>query len=153
MRAPAVWARPRTSAKWPEPATRTTLPISSRRVLVTSWLRATWPLPRACSRLLPVAFSVLSPPPDMSSPFPYDIAPRTPARWPSRPPIIDTTTVVGLLCLFGVIPWDLFYGLVVSGVIFKVMIAFLDTPLLYLFVHLFRRRFGLALNEELDLDF
>jgi uncharacterized integral membrane protein (TIGR00697 family) len=67
--------------------------------------------------------------------------------------IIDTTTVVGLLCLFGVIPWDLFYGLVVSGVIFKVMIAFLDTPFLYLFVYLFRRRFNLKINEEMPLDF
>ena len=67
--------------------------------------------------------------------------------------IIDTTTVVGLLCLFGVIPWDLFYGLVVSGIIFKVMIAFLDTPFLYLFVHLFRRRFNLKVNEEMPLDF
>ena len=67
--------------------------------------------------------------------------------------IIDTTTVVGLLCLFGVIPWDLFYGLVVSGVIFKVMIAFLDTPFLYLFVYLFRRRFKLKLGEEMPLEF
>ena len=67
--------------------------------------------------------------------------------------IIDTVTVVGLLCLFGVIPWDLFYGLVVSGVIFKVMIAFLDTPFLYLFVYLFRRRFNLKLNEEISLEF
>ncbi len=67
--------------------------------------------------------------------------------------IIDTITVVGLLCLFGVIPWDLFYGLVISGVIFKVMIAFLDTPFLYLFVYLFRKRFNLKLNEEMPLDF
>lgn len=67
--------------------------------------------------------------------------------------IIDTTTVVGLLCLFGVIPWDLFYGLVVSGVIFKVMIAFLDTPFLYLFVYLFRRRFNLKMGEEMPLEF
>lgn len=67
--------------------------------------------------------------------------------------IIDTTTVVGLLCLFGVIPWGMFSGLVISGVIFKIMIAFLDTPFLYLFVYLFRRRFHLERNEELSLDF
>ena len=64
---------------------------------------------------------------------------------------IDTFTVVGLLCLFGVLPWDLFYGLVVSGFLFKVFIAALDTPLLYLFVYLLRRRFGLEIGEEIDL--
>ena len=32
--------------------------------------------------------------------------------------IIDTTTVVGLLCIFGVIPWNMFQGLVISGVTF-----------------------------------
>lgn len=67
--------------------------------------------------------------------------------------IIDTTTVVGLLCIFEVIPWEMFYGLVVSGVIFKIMIAALDTPLLYLFVFMFRRRFNLKRNEEMPLDF
>lgn len=67
--------------------------------------------------------------------------------------IIDTTTVVSLLCLFGVLPWDLFYGLVISGVLFKVMIAFLDTPLLYLFVYLFRKRFNLKIGEEMPLEF
>ena len=67
-------------------------------------------------------------------------------------PLIDTTTVVGLLCLFGVLPWNLFQGLVISGVLFKIFIAFLDTPLLYLFVYLFRKQFNLAMGEEIDLD-
>jgi len=67
--------------------------------------------------------------------------------------IIDTTTVVGLLCIFGVLPWSMFYGLVISGVIFKIMIAFLDTPFLYLFVYLMRRRFKLERNDEIDLNF
>ena len=31
---------------------------------------------------------------------------------------VDTFTVVGLLCLFGVLPWKLFYGLVISGFLF-----------------------------------
>jgi uncharacterized integral membrane protein (TIGR00697 family) len=64
---------------------------------------------------------------------------------------IDTFTVVGLLCVFGVLPWELFYGLVISGFIFKIIIALLDTPLLYLFVYIFRKRFKLAINEEIDL--
>ncbi|MGB5189985.1 queuosine precursor transporter [Robiginitalea sp.] len=67
--------------------------------------------------------------------------------------IIDTTTVVSLLCVFGVLPWSMFYGLVVSGVIFKIIIAFLDTPLLYFFVYLMRRRFHLEPNDEIDLNF
>ncbi len=66
--------------------------------------------------------------------------------------IIDTATVVGLLCVFGVIPWSLFQGLVISGVLFKIFIAFLDTPFLYLFVYIFRKRFHLAIGEEIDLD-
>ena len=65
--------------------------------------------------------------------------------------IIDTFTVVGLLCVFGVIPWNMFYGLVVSGVLFKIFIAFLDTPLLYFFVFLLRSRFKLKIGEEIDL--
>lgn len=66
--------------------------------------------------------------------------------------IIDTTTVVGLLCLFGVIPWDLFQGLVISGVLFKIFIALLDTPLLYLFVYILRKRFDLKVGGEINLD-
>lgn len=65
---------------------------------------------------------------------------------------VDTFTVVGLLCLFGVLPWSMFYGLVISGFLFKVFIALLDTPLLYLFVYLFRKRFNLKLGEEISLD-
>ena len=65
---------------------------------------------------------------------------------------VDTLTVVTLLCLFGVLPWDKFYGLVVSGFIFKVMIAILDTPLLYFFVYILRKRFNLKIGEEISLD-
>lgn len=65
---------------------------------------------------------------------------------------VDTFTVVGLLCAFGVIPWELFYGLVVSGFLFKIFIAFLDTPLLYLCVYMMRKRFNLKIEEELTLD-
>ncbi|MCX2681621.1 queuosine precursor transporter [Galbibacter sp. EGI 63066] len=65
---------------------------------------------------------------------------------------IDTFTVVLLLCVFGVLPWSLFYGLVISGFLFKVFIAALDTPLLYFFVFLFRKRFKLKPGEEISLD-
>lgn len=64
--------------------------------------------------------------------------------------IIDTTAVVGLLCAFSVLPWSSFMGLVISGVIFKVLVAITDTPFLYLFVYLMRKRFKLGVGEELD---
>ena len=65
--------------------------------------------------------------------------------------IIDTLTVISLLCLFQVLNWDSFWGLVISGIVFKIVIAFLDTPLLYLFVYLFRRKFNLKIGEEIKL--
>lgn len=65
---------------------------------------------------------------------------------------IDTFTVVGLLCIFGVLPWSMFLGLVISGFFFKIFIAILDTPFLYFFVHLMRKRFKLAVNEEIELE-
>lgn len=65
---------------------------------------------------------------------------------------IDTATVLLLLCSFGEIDWDLFGGLLIAGFLFKVIIAALDTPFLYLGVYYFRKRFKLDLNEELKLD-
>lgn len=66
--------------------------------------------------------------------------------------IIDSTTVILLLCTFGVLPWDLFLGLVISSIIFKVMIAAIDTPFLYLFVWLIRDKYTLKIGEEIQLD-
>jgi len=45
---------------------------------------------------------------------------------------VDTAAVLLLLCLTGVVEWSRFPGLLENGFIFKVMIAFLDTPLFYL---------------------
>ena len=64
---------------------------------------------------------------------------------------VDTFTITFLLCLFGIIPWVNFKGLLLSGFLFKVIVAICDTPLLYLGVYLFKRRFNLKVNEELDL--
>ena len=64
---------------------------------------------------------------------------------------IDTFSVIGLLSLFGVLKWEAFWGLVLSGFIFKVLIAALDTPLLYLFVYLFRKKFELKPTDELKI--
>jgi len=65
---------------------------------------------------------------------------------------IDTLTVLLLLCSFGALPWELFYSLLISGFLFKILVAFFDTPLLYLFVWLFRKKFNLEVGEEIDLD-
>ena len=62
---------------------------------------------------------------------------------------LDTFTVISLLCLFGILPWNLFFGLILSGFIFKLFVAAFDTPLLYLFVWLFKREFNLKKGEEL----
>ena len=35
--------------------------------------------------------------------------------------IVDTSAVLILLCSFGVLSWNLFYGLLVSGVVFKML--------------------------------
>lgn len=65
--------------------------------------------------------------------------------------IIDSTTVILLLCSFGLLPWELFWGLVVSSVIFKILVAAFDTPFLYLFIWIIRREFKLKVGEEIQL--
>jgi len=63
---------------------------------------------------------------------------------------VDTATVLLLLCSFGKIDWALFGGLLLSGFLFKVMVAVLDTPLLYASVYALRERFGLKMGEEME---
>jgi len=64
---------------------------------------------------------------------------------------VDTLTILLLLCSFDIIAWDRFYELLVAGFLFKVLIAIIDTPFLYLGVYLFRKRFNLKVNEEIEL--
>jgi uncharacterized integral membrane protein (TIGR00697 family) len=64
---------------------------------------------------------------------------------------IDTMTILLLLCSFEIIAWDKFMGLLLSGVIFKWLIALIDTPFMYLLVYLFKKRFNLKTNEEIEL--
>ena len=65
---------------------------------------------------------------------------------------IDTFSILMLLCFFEVLPWESFSGLLISGFLFKVLVAALDTPFLYIGVHLFRKRFGLKINEEISIS-
>ncbi len=64
---------------------------------------------------------------------------------------IDTFTVLFLLCSFGKIDWALFGGLLLSGFLFKVLVAACDTPLLYASVFALRKRFGLKRGEEIEM--
>lgn len=56
---------------------------------------------------------------------------------------VDTLTVLLLLCAFEVISWDLFGMLLLNGYLFKVLVALLDTPVIYVVVWAIRRHFGL----------
>lgn len=56
---------------------------------------------------------------------------------------IDTFTVLFLLCSFEVIEWNLFWGLLINGFLFKVLFALADTPVIYLLVWWIRRTIGL----------
>jgi len=64
---------------------------------------------------------------------------------------VDTFTVLALLCSFGKIDWALFGGLLLSGFLFKILVAALDTPLLYAAVYVLRKKFGLKEAEEMPL--
>ena len=65
---------------------------------------------------------------------------------------LDTFSVLFLLCSFGVIEWKLFTILLLNGFLFKVMVALLDTPILYLAVFYIRKIFNLEVGEEINLD-
>ena len=65
--------------------------------------------------------------------------------------IVDTATVLILLCAVGEIDSSRFGVLFVNGVMFKALVAALDTPLVYLGVGWMRKRFGLAAGQEIEL--
>lgn len=66
--------------------------------------------------------------------------------------LIDTLTVLLLLCSFGILEWDRFGVLLLNGFLFKTLVAALDTPILYLAVYILRRRFKLQQGGELDME-
>tara|TARA_B100000029_G_scaffold365205_1_gene358488 strand:+ start:1475 stop:2209 length:735 start_codon:yes stop_codon:yes gene_type:complete len=63
--------------------------------------------------------------------------------------LVDTFAVLFLLCSLGTIAWDKFSILFFNGFLFKVLVAFIDTPLFYIFSYYIRKVFGLKLGEEL----
>jgi uncharacterized integral membrane protein (TIGR00697 family) len=65
--------------------------------------------------------------------------------------LVDTLAVLVLLCAVGVIEWQMFWPLFGSGFLFKVIVAALDTPFLYLGTWAIRKRLGLKGTEEVTL--
>lgn len=63
---------------------------------------------------------------------------------------VDTFSVLFLLCSFQAIAWEQFWPLLWSGFLFKVLVAAVDTPFLYLFAGLIKKRFGLEGNQEIE---
>mgnify|MGYP001426394774 CR=1 FL=1 len=62
---------------------------------------------------------------------------------------LDTFLILFLLCWGGAIEWERFTGLFFQGFLFKIIIAIIDTPIIYLCVFLLRKRFHLSIGEEL----
>ena len=65
--------------------------------------------------------------------------------------LVDTATVLVLLCLAGGIAWDKFWVLLLNGFLFKVIMALIDTPILYVVINLIRKRFKLQVGEEIEI--
>jgi len=63
--------------------------------------------------------------------------------------LIDTSSVLFLLCSFGVIGWERFGILLLNGFLFKVFFAAFDTPFVYIIVYYLRKEFNLKENEDL----
>ena len=65
---------------------------------------------------------------------------------------VDTFVVLLLLCSFKVIGWDRFGYLLLNGYLFKVMVALLDTPIIYVIVYFIRKHFNLkGYGAELNI--
>lgn len=64
--------------------------------------------------------------------------------------LVDTATVLVLLSSAGAIGWEKFWSLLFNGFLFKVIVALMDTPFFYLATHLLRKKFNLALGEEIQ---
>lgn len=64
--------------------------------------------------------------------------------------MVDTASVLFLLCFFGAIKWELFSTLFWSGFLFKLLVAACDTPLLYLGVFIMKRYLGLKGVDEVE---
>ena len=62
--------------------------------------------------------------------------------------LVDTALVLILLSFAGAIEWSRFWPLLQSGFLFKVLVALVDTPILYGAVWILRQKFSLGFGEE-----
>jgi len=62
--------------------------------------------------------------------------------------IIDTSVVLLVLCYAGEIEWQKYWPYLMAGVIFKSIVALIDTPVLYLLVYYARKHFRLTGPED-----
>ena len=58
--------------------------------------------------------------------------------------LVDTATVLFLLCFSGVIEWSRFWILLENGFLFKVLIALLDTPIIYGVIYILKGKIEIA---------
>ncbi len=63
---------------------------------------------------------------------------------------LDTFLILLLLCAGGAIEWNKFFTLFKQGFLFKILIAVIDTPIIYLFTFYLRKKFRITLQEELN---
>ena len=61
---------------------------------------------------------------------------------------VDTTAVLILLCSVGAIEWERFWLLLENGFLFKVVVAFLDTPIIYGVIYALKGKIDIASYEE-----
>lgn len=64
--------------------------------------------------------------------------------------LVDTLTILVLLCVSGVIEWNKFWFLFANGFLFKTLVALIDTPFFYIITAALRRKFNLKIGEELE---
>jgi len=65
--------------------------------------------------------------------------------------LVDTAAVLILLCSAGVIEWNRFWLLLENGFLFKVLVALMDTPVIYGVIYALKGKIDIApYNEEID---
>ena len=62
--------------------------------------------------------------------------------------LVDTASVLFLLCLVGVFSWHEFFPLFKMGFIFKVLVALFDTPVIYGVIRLLKGKVDIAPYQE-----
>ena len=58
--------------------------------------------------------------------------------------LVDTSVILIILCSAGVIEWERFYGLWMMGWLFKVLVALIDTPIIYGVIYFLKGKIDIA---------